>query len=110
MRREEDIVDRLDKMVKRSRELVIQSLEKGVNQKFVHRYLVDQKIDIHVESLFVNTEAGIAKLQFETHTQAMNFYENRSFNDVLMNRKINVYFNLSADRDDIKKYFIRGIN
>lgn len=62
MRREEDIVDRLDKMVKRCRELVIQSLEKSVNQKFVHRYLVDQKIDIQVESLFVNNEAGIAKL------------------------------------------------
>lgn len=110
MRREEDIVDRLDKMIKRSCELVIQSLEKGVNQKFINRYLVDQKIDIQVESLFVNTEAGIAKLLFETHAQAMNFYENRSFNDVLMNRKINVYFNISADRDDIKKYFIRGIN
>lgn len=110
MRREEDIVDRLDKIVKRSRELVIQSLEKGVNQKFVNRYLDDQNIAIQVESLFVNTEAGIAKLLFETHTQAMNFYENRSFNDVLMNRKINVYFNLSADRNDIKKYFLKGIN
>lgn len=49
MRREEDIVDRVDKLIKRSRELVIQSLEKGVNQKFVSKYLIDQKIDIQVE-------------------------------------------------------------
>lgn len=40
----------------------------------------------------------------------MNFYENRSFKDTLMNRNLNVYFNLSASKDDIKKYFIRGIN
>lgn len=64
MMREEDIVDRLDKMVKRCHELVIQSLEKSVNQKFVQRYLVDQKIDNQVESLFVNNEAGIVKLTF----------------------------------------------
>lgn len=64
MRRGEKIVDRLDMMVKRCRELVIQSLEKSVNQKSINRYLVDQKIDIQLESLFVNTEAGIAKLLF----------------------------------------------
>ena len=64
MRRGEKIVDRLDMMVKRCRELVIQSLEKSVNQKSINRYLVDQKIDNQLESLFVNTEAGIAKLLF----------------------------------------------
>ena len=40
----------------------------------------------------------------------MNFYQERSFIDKLLIRKFNIYFDLSASDQEVKKYFLRGIN
>jgi len=39
----------------------------------------------------------------------MNFYQERSFIDQLLIRKFNIYFDLSASDQEVKKYFLRGV-
>jgi hypothetical protein len=60
----------VDQKLKECKTLVIQNVEKGVQNAMIFRYLKEQKIDNYIKRQTHNTKDGLITLEFSDHEKA----------------------------------------
>jgi hypothetical protein len=99
----------LEDKIKDCKEVIIQNMEKTLQHKMVYMFLKDRKKDADVKQFSVNSKDGIIKIEFSEHDKAKQFYREANFNDKILLRPFNIYFNLKLDEGEMKKYYLEGI-
>ena len=99
----------LEDRIKDCRELIIQNMEKTLQHKMVYMFLKDRKKDSDVKQFSVNSKDGIIKIEFSDHEKAQQFYREANFNEKILLRPFNIYFNLQLTEGEMKKYYLEGI-
>ncbi len=99
----------LDQKIKECKELIIQNMEKTIQHKMVYMFLKDRKKEAEVKQYSVNSKDGIIKIEFNDHDKAEAFYNEANFNDKILIRPFNIYFNLTLSENEMKKYYLEGI-
>jgi len=69
-------------------------MEKTLQHKMVYMFLKDRKKDSEVKQFSVNSKDGIVKIEFIDHEKAKQFYRDANFNEKILLRPFNIYFNL----------------
>lgn len=75
----------------------------------VFKFLQDNHWDQKVKSIRVNPKLGVAGLEFNDHESAKLFYETFNFEGKIIHRPFNIYFHLTLNENEMKKYYIEGI-
>jgi hypothetical protein len=70
-------------------------MEKAIQHKMVYMFLKDRKKEAEVKQYSVNGKDGIIKIEFLDHEKALSFYNEYNFNDKILIRPFNIYFNLT---------------
>ena len=91
------------------RQVIIQNVEKSMQNTMVFRYLKEAKIDSEVKNYIVNNKDGFISLDFNKPEQAKKYYETANFKDKILIRPFNIYFNLTLNEDEMKKYYFEGL-
>lgn len=99
----------VEQKIKECRELIIQNMEKTIQNKMVYMFLKDRKKEAEVKQYSVNSKDGIIKIEFIDHEKAEAFYNEANFNDKILIRPFNIYYNLALTENEMKKYFLEGI-
>ena len=99
----------LEQRISDCKELIIQNMEKTLQNKMVYMFLKDRKKEAEVRTYSVNSKDGIIKIQFNEHDKAKNFYLESNFIEKILIRPFNIYFNLQLKEDEMKKYYLEGI-
>jgi hypothetical protein len=99
----------LEQKIKECKELIIQNMEKTLQNKMVYMFLKDHKKDADIKSCSVNSKDGIVKLEFHDHDKAEAFYREANFNEKILIRPFNIYYNLQLTEAEMKKYYLEGI-
>lgn len=84
-------------------------MEKTLQHKMVYMFLKDRKKDSDVKQFSVNSKDGIIKIEFNDHEKAQQFYKDANFNEKILLRPFNIYFNLQLTEGEMKKYYLEGI-
>jgi hypothetical protein len=85
----------VEQKIKECKELIIQNMEKAIQHKMVYMFLKDRKKEAEVKQYSVNAKDGIIKMEFVDHERALAFYNESNFNDKILIRPFNIYFNLT---------------
>jgi hypothetical protein len=85
----------VEQKIKDCKELIIQNMEKAIQHKMVYMFLKDRKKEAEVKQFSVNAKDGIIKIEFVDHERALTFYNETNFNDKILIRPFNIYFNLT---------------
>jgi len=85
----------VEQKIKDCKELIIQNMEKAIQHKMVYMFLKDRKKEADVKQFSVNGKDGIIKIEFADHERALAFYNETNFNDKILIRPFNIYFNLT---------------
>ena len=85
----------VEQKIKDCKELIIQNMEKTIQHKMVYFFLKDRKKEAEVKQFSVNAKDGIIKIEFVDHERALAFYNETNFNDKILIRPFNIYFNLT---------------
>jgi len=96
----------VEQKIKDSKELIIQNVEKTIQHKMVYMFLKDRKKEAEVKQFSVNSKDGIIKIEFLEHEKALSFYNEANFNDKILLRPFNIYFNLTLAEGEMKKYYL----
>ena len=99
----------VEQKIKDCKELIIQNVEKTIQHKMVYMFLKDRKKEAEVKQFSVNSKDGIIKIEFTQHEKALSFYKEANFNDKILLRSFNIYFNLTLSEGEMKKYYLEGI-
>lgn len=99
----------VEQKIKDCKELIIQNVEKTIQHKMVYMFLKDRKKEAEVKQFSVNSKDGIIKIEFTEHEKALSFYNEANFNDKILLRPFNIYFNLTLSEGEMKKYYLEGI-
>lgn len=91
------------------RQVIIQNVEKSMQNTMVFRYLKEAKIDSEVKNYIMNNKDGFISLDFNKPEQAKKYYETANFKDKILIRPFNIYFNLTLNEDEMKKYYFEGL-
>ena len=95
--------------IKECKEVMIQGMEKTLQHKMVYMYLKDRKKEPDVKNFTVNGKDGVIKIEFNDHEKAYAFYRDANFEDKILVRPFNIYFNLALTEGEMKKYYLEGI-
>ena len=85
----------VEQKLRECRELIVQNMERTLQHKMVYMFLKDHKKDGEVKQFSVNAKDGIIKIEFNDHEKAMAFYKEYNFNEKILIRPFNIYFNLT---------------
>jgi hypothetical protein len=96
----------LEQKIKNCKEVVIQNMERTLQQKMVYLFFSNRKIDSEIKSFSLNSKDGIIKIEFNDPEKARNFYDTFNFKEKILLRPFNIYFNLQLNDSEMKKYFI----
>lgn len=91
------------------KQVIIQNVEKSMQSPMVFRYLKEVKIDAEVKNYVMNSKDGFISLDFYKPEQAKKYYENANFKDKILIRPFNIYFNITLNEDEMKKYYFEGL-
>ena len=91
------------------RQVIIQNVEKSIQNTMVFRYLKEAKIDSNLKKYILNNKDGFISMEFHTAEQAKEYYENANFKHKVLIRPFNIYFNLQLNEDEMKKYYFEGL-
>lgn len=84
-------------------------MEKTIQHKMVYMFLKDRKKEGETKQFSVNGKDGIIKIEFVDHEKARAFYDEANFVDKILIRPFNIYFNLTLNEAEMKKYYLEGI-
>lgn len=70
-------------------------MEKTIQHKMIYMFLKDRKKEGEVKQFSVNGKDGIIKIEFHEHEKALSFYNDANFNEKILIRPFNIYFNLT---------------
>ena len=87
----------VEQRIKDCKELIIQNMEKTIQHKMVYMFLKERKKEGEVKQYSVNGKDGIIKIEFVDHDKAEAFYNEANFNDRILVRTFNIYFNLTLN-------------
>lgn len=99
----------VEQKIKECKELIIQNMEKTLQNKMVYMFLKDKKREADVKNYSVNSKDGIIKIEFLDHEKAMAFYNENNFKEKILIRPFNIYFSLQLTDSEMKKYYLEGI-
>lgn len=75
----------------------------------VYMFLKNRKKEADVKQYSVNSKDGIIKIEFIDHEKAVAFYHEANFSDKILVRPFNIYFNLTLNDTEMKKFYLEGI-
>lgn len=58
----------------------------------------------------LNPKDGLITLTFADHEKAKAFYDKANFRDKILLRPFNIYFNVTLNDSEMKKYYFEGAN
>lgn len=99
----------MEQKIKECKEVIIQNMEKTIQNKMVYMFMKDRKKESDIKQYSVNSKDGIIKIEFIDHEKAEAFYNEANFNEKILIRPFNIYYNLALTENEMKKYFIEGI-
>lgn len=100
----------MEQKLKDCNTVMIQNVEKSVTNPMIFRYLKDQKIDNDVKANSFNPKDGVIKFTFENHEKAKAYYDKANFRDKILIRPFNIYFSVTLNENEMKKYYFEGAN
>lgn len=100
----------VDQKLKECKTLIIQNVEKGVQNAMIFRYLKEEKIENDLEGHKHNAKDGYITLKFQDHEKARQYYDKANFRDKILIRPFNIYFNVQLNENEMKKYYFEGVN
>lgn len=89
---------------------MIQNMEKGVQNAMLFRYMKEEKLDNEVKGHTLNQKDGLITFTFENHEKAKAYYDKANFRDKILLRPFNIYFNVTLNDSEMKKYYFEGGN
>jgi len=89
---------------------MIQNMEKGVQNAMLFRYMKEEKLDSEVKGHTLNQKDGLITFTFGDHEKAKAYYDKANFRDKILLRPFNIYFNVTLNDSEMKKYYFEGAN
>lgn len=99
----------LEQKLAECRQVIIQNVEKSMQNTMIFRYLKEERIENDVKKYTLNNKDGYITFEFQTPEQARAYYEKCNFKDKILIRPFNIYFNLTLTEDEMKKYYFEGL-
>lgn len=100
----------LEQKLAECRQVIIQNVDKSMQNTMVFRYMKETRIDNDVKKYNLNNKDGYITFEFNTPEQARNFYEKANFKDKILIRPFNIYLSLTLSDNEMKKYYFEGLS
>ncbi len=96
----------IDQKLKECKTVIIQNVQKTLQNTMIYRYLKEEKIENDVKKYGINTKDGFITLEFPDHEKARQYYDKANFKDKILIRPFNIYLNVQLNENEMKKYYI----